>query len=117
MAGGLQFDGRAHLRDGKTRRLYFVSLPNTMETLPYLRFLAVWWWLILASLLIAAGISYHTNSQSPRIHQSRTTLLVGKSLRSSSADFHHYYRANAGSIKKSARDRRQQRADAAPAAH
>lgn len=89
-----------------------------METLRYLRFLAVWWWLILASVLVAAGTSYFTNSQLPRIHQFRTTLFEGKSQRSSNADsYHHYYRANVENIKKSARDRRRQRADAAPAAH
>lgn len=66
-----------------------------METLRYLKFVAVWWWLILASVLVAAGTSYYTTSQSPKIYQSRTTLLVGQSLRSVSSNYGEFYTAEA----------------------
>jgi non-specific protein-tyrosine kinase len=66
-----------------------------METLRYLKFLAVWWWLIAASTLVAAGTSYYTTSQSPRIYQSRTTMLVGQSLRSSNPDYYNFYTSEA----------------------
>jgi capsular exopolysaccharide synthesis family protein len=53
-----------------------------MELGRYLEILKRWWWLMLISTILAAGASYVYTQQSPRIYASRTTLMVGSSIRS-----------------------------------
>ncbi len=53
-----------------------------MELGRYLEIVKRWWWLIVISTALAAGASYLYSQQQPRIYASRTTLMVGSSIRS-----------------------------------
>ncbi len=46
----------------------------------YLRLIKRWWWLAVASMLIAGVSSYLGLQRTPRIYQSTTTVMVGQSL-------------------------------------
>src|SRR5690606_11227280 len=39
-----------------------------------------WWWLILLSTLVAAGVSYAATSRLPSVYEARATLLVGRTI-------------------------------------
>ncbi len=51
-----------------------------MELKAYIAPLRKWWWLILASTLIAAVTSYAAVSQQALIYQARATLLIGSAI-------------------------------------
>jgi non-specific protein-tyrosine kinase len=51
-----------------------------MELRQYINVLAKWWWLILASVLIASLASFVSTLATPKTYQSRTTLMVGQAL-------------------------------------
>ena len=46
----------------------------------YLRIIKRWWWLAVASMLIAGVSSYLGLQRTPRIYRSTTTVMVGQSL-------------------------------------
>ena len=46
----------------------------------YLRVILRYWWLLLLSTLIPAGISYHLASQEPDLYESKAKLIVGTSV-------------------------------------
>jgi non-specific protein-tyrosine kinase len=48
-----------------------------MELRQLLNALRRWWWLILASAIVAGVTSYFVTSRIPRVYQSRTTLMMG----------------------------------------
>jgi capsular polysaccharide biosynthesis protein len=50
-----------------------------MELRHYISFVK-WWWLLLASVLIASMASLLGTLATPRTYQSRTTLMVGQAL-------------------------------------
>lgn len=49
-----------------------------MDLGDYLKRVLKWWWLVVLSTGIAAGVSYYVSDQQPRIYQTTTTLLVGQ---------------------------------------
>jgi capsular exopolysaccharide synthesis family protein len=51
-----------------------------MELRQYINVLLKWWWLILASVAIAAISSLFASLSAPRSYQARTTLMVGQAL-------------------------------------
>ncbi len=51
-----------------------------MELRQYISVLVKWWWLILASVLVAGAASMLGTLTTPRVYQSRTTLMVGQAL-------------------------------------
>jgi non-specific protein-tyrosine kinase len=51
-----------------------------MELRHYINVLIKWWWLLLASVLIASMASLLGTLATPRTYQSRTTLMVGQAL-------------------------------------
>src|SRR4030067_3122006 len=51
-----------------------------MEFKRYLFPLRRWWWLILASTLVAAVLSYLYLYQQPKIYQTHTTLMIGAAI-------------------------------------
>jgi polysaccharide biosynthesis transport protein len=51
-----------------------------MELMEYLTPLRKWWWLILASTLVAAGSSFLAGRNEPVLYQSRTTLMIGRAI-------------------------------------
>lgn len=51
-----------------------------MELKEYIAPLRKWWWLILASTLVATVSSYLATRQQPPIYQSRTTIMVGRAI-------------------------------------
>jgi succinoglycan biosynthesis transport protein ExoP len=54
-----------------------------MELNQYFAVLKRWWWLILASTLVAAISSYMAVSRVPRVYQATTTVIVGQGLQKS----------------------------------
>ncbi|MBP9501746.1 MAG: polysaccharide biosynthesis tyrosine autokinase [Candidatus Promineofilum sp.] len=51
-----------------------------MELRAYIKPLLKWWWLFLASALLAGATSYYAVSQQPSIYQAHTTLLIGSAI-------------------------------------
>lgn len=51
-----------------------------MELDALIRPLRKWWWLILLSTLVAAGVSYAATSRLPSVYEARATLLVGNTI-------------------------------------
>jgi polysaccharide biosynthesis transport protein len=51
-----------------------------MELRQYFNVLLKWWWLILASVAVAAGSSLVASLSAPRNYQAHTTLMVGQAL-------------------------------------
>lgn len=51
-----------------------------MELNKYIFPLRKWWWLVVASTLVAAIFSYLTILRQPTIYQARTTLMIGTSI-------------------------------------
>lgn len=51
-----------------------------MELRQYLKIFKKWLWLILVVTLVAAGASYYTTSQLPRLYQSTATIMIGESF-------------------------------------
>lgn len=49
-----------------------------MDIRIYLKGILRWWWLIILSTGIAAGVSYYVSSQQAPVYQTSTTLLVGQ---------------------------------------
>lgn len=54
-----------------------------MELRQYLRVLRKWLWLIVVVTLVAAGASYYTTSQLPRLYQATATVMIGQSFQKS----------------------------------
>ncbi len=54
-----------------------------MEPQEYWNILRRWWWLLVASILIASLASYVGASRLPRIYQATTTIMVGQALQQS----------------------------------
>ncbi|NOX60908.1 MAG: polysaccharide biosynthesis tyrosine autokinase [Chloroflexi bacterium] len=51
-----------------------------MELREYIRPLRKWWWLLLASTLVATIASFIAVSRQPPTYQTRTTLMVGRAI-------------------------------------
>jgi capsular exopolysaccharide synthesis family protein len=51
-----------------------------MELKQYLSVIAKWWWLLVASVLVATLASYLALSNAPRIYEATTTIRVGQAL-------------------------------------
>jgi capsular exopolysaccharide synthesis family protein len=51
-----------------------------MELKKYISPLLKWWWLIVLSTGIAAGVSYNSVQQQPVFYQSRTVLMIGRTF-------------------------------------
>jgi non-specific protein-tyrosine kinase len=51
-----------------------------MELKQYFSVVRKWWWLMLASIILASIASLLATRNTPRIYQSRTTLMVGQAL-------------------------------------
>lgn len=66
-----------------------------MELKQYFNVLLKWWWLILASVAVAAGASYLASSAAPRSYLAHTTLMVGQALRNPNADASELYTGSA----------------------
>jgi capsular exopolysaccharide synthesis family protein len=45
-----------------------------------------WWWLILLATLIAGGTAYYFGDQLPPVYESRTTLVVGRTISETNPD-------------------------------
>ncbi len=46
----------------------------------YITPLLRYWWLIVIAALVAAGTSYMVTSQQPPIYQTRTTMIIGRTV-------------------------------------
>ena len=57
-----------------------------MDARGYLRVLRNWAWVLVASVLLAAGAAYLVSSALPKAYQSSATLIVGQSLQSTNPD-------------------------------
>ena len=53
-----------------------------MELKQYFDPIKKWWWLVVASTLVAAVSAYVAVSRVPRIYQASTTVMVGQGLQS-----------------------------------
>ena len=53
-----------------------------MELTQYFMALKKWWWLLVASTLVATLSGYVGVSRQPRIYQATTTIIVGQGLQS-----------------------------------
>ena len=51
-----------------------------MELKRYISAIKKWWWLLVASTLVATVSGYYAVSRMPRIYQATTSLMVGQSL-------------------------------------
>lgn len=51
-----------------------------MELKRYISAIKKWWWLLVASTLVATVSGYYAVSRMPRIYQAATSLMVGQSL-------------------------------------
>ena len=51
-----------------------------MELKRYISAIQKWWWLLVASTLVATVSGYYAVSRMPRIYQATTSLMVGQSL-------------------------------------
>ncbi len=51
-----------------------------MELSAYLQPLRRWWWLVLASAILAGASGYWQVSQQPPLYEARTTLMVGRAF-------------------------------------
>ncbi len=66
-----------------------------MELRQYINVLVKWWWLILASVLIASVASLVGTLATPRTFQSRTTLMVGQALQNPNPNQSDFYTGQA----------------------
>ncbi len=66
-----------------------------MELRQYFNVLIKWWWLILASVLIASTASLLGTLATPRTYQSRTTLMVGQALQNPNPNQSDFYTGQA----------------------
>src|SRR5512143_223539 len=66
-----------------------------MELKHYFSVLIKWWWLIVASVVIASVASYLGTLATPRQYMSRTTLMVGQSLQNPNPDQSQLYMSQA----------------------
>lgn len=57
-----------------------------VELRKYLSTLVKWWWVLIASGLVAAGIGYVVSRQQPSVYQAYTTLIVGPSTKATETD-------------------------------
>lgn len=62
-----------------------------MELRQYAASLIKWWWLILASVVIASVAAYLGTRDTPRLYNSRTTLMVGQTLSSPNPNYDELY--------------------------
>lgn len=51
-----------------------------MELRQYINVLLKWWWLIVAAVVVAGAASYLSSLTTPRVYQSRTTVIVSQAL-------------------------------------
>src|SRR5262245_19509266 len=51
-----------------------------VEIRKYLMTLVRWWWILIASGIVTAGIGYVISRQPPTVYQAYTTLIVGSSI-------------------------------------
>ncbi len=51
-----------------------------MELRQYFNVLLKWWWLIVAAIVVASAASYLSSLATPRVYQSRTTVIVSQAL-------------------------------------
>jgi len=64
---------------------------GSIELRQYVAPLLRWWWLILASVIISGVSSYVGTRASPRIYQSRVTLMVGQILQNPNPSQSEFY--------------------------
>lgn len=50
------------------------------ELRKYLRALLRWWWLVVAAIGVATGLSYVNTSRQPRVYEATATVIVGQSF-------------------------------------
>lgn len=62
-----------------------------MELKQYFNALLKWWWLIVAAVVIASVSSYLGTRDTPRLYNSRTTLMVGQTLSSPNPGYEELY--------------------------
>jgi len=62
-----------------------------MELKQYLNALKKWWWLLVASTLVATVSGYIAVSRIPRIYQASTTVIVGQGLQSANPNSQDLY--------------------------
>jgi succinoglycan biosynthesis transport protein ExoP len=62
-----------------------------MELARYTNVLLKWWWLIVASVIVATISSYLGVRATPGIYQSRTTLMVGQALQNPNPSESEFY--------------------------
>ena len=62
-----------------------------MELARYANVLLKWWWLIVASVIVASVASYLGVRATPGIYQSRTTLMVGQVLQNPNPSESEFY--------------------------
>ena len=62
-----------------------------MELARYANVLLKWWWLIVASVIVASVGSYLGVRATPGIYQSRTTLIVGQALQNPNPSESEFY--------------------------
>lgn len=68
---------------------------GSIELRQYVAPLIRWWWLILASVVISGVSSYVGTRASPRIYQSRITLMVGQILQNPNPSQSEFYMGQA----------------------
>jgi len=62
-----------------------------MELRQYFMAIKKWWWLLVASTLVATVAGYVSVSRMPRIYQATTTVIVGQGLQSSNPNSQDLY--------------------------
>jgi non-specific protein-tyrosine kinase len=70
------------------------SEPN-MELRQYFNVILKWWWLILASVAVAAVSSLAASLSTPRSYQAHTTLMVGQALQNPNPNSNDLYMGQA----------------------
>ena len=66
-----------------------------MELRHYSNILLKWWWLILISMIVAGAASFLASRSTPRLYQSRTTLMVGQALQNPNPNASEFYTGQA----------------------
>src|SRR4030095_3350281 len=51
-----------------------------MDISRYIKIAWRWWWLVLLSMLLSAGMSYWYSQRLPKIYSARATLAVGSNI-------------------------------------
>ena len=71
---------------GYTRRPTTARGPIALELRHQLGVLRAWFWLLAASVLLAAGAAYLVSSSLPKVYEGKVTLIVGQSTQAANPD-------------------------------